>query len=47
MVRPASDTDGCLPLPELALRARNSEEFQGIGRASRRFGLGGPIAPYG
>ena len=47
MARPASDTDGCLPLPELALRAGNSEEFQEIDRASCRSGLGDPIAPDG
>ena len=47
MARPASDTDGCLLLPELVFRAGNSEEFQGIDRASRRAGLGDPVAPDG
>ena len=30
MARPASDTDGCLPLPELALRARTARNFKGL-----------------
>lgn len=47
MARPASDADGCLPLPELALRAGNGEEIQGIDRVSRHASLGGPVAPDG